>query len=108
MLGSIDAAPGQDLAKFPEADEAAVEAAIAKAWEVRHGWRDAGIEHRSQLIRAVAGVLRADKARYASILTAEMGKPIVEAEGEVDECAWTAAWIADTAAHLAAEETLES
>ncbi len=108
MLRSIDPATGRELAAFPEADEASIEAAIAKAWEVRHGWRDAGIEHRSQLIRAVAGVLRADKARYASILTAEMGKPIVEAEGEVEKCAWTAAWIADNAAHLLADETIES
>src|SRR5258705_14004100 len=98
MLRSIDPATGRELAAFPEADEAAVEAAIAKAWEVRHGWRDAGIEHRSQLIRAVAGVLRADKGRYASILTAEMGKPIVEAEGEVEKCAWTAAWLANNPA----------
>ncbi len=108
MLRSIDPATGRELAKFPEADEAAVEAAIAKAWEVRHGWRDAGIEHRSQLLRAVAGVLRADKARYASILTAEMGKPIVEAEGEVEKCAWTAAWIADNAALLLADEPVDS
>ena len=103
MLRSIDPATGRELATFPEADEAAVEAAIAKAWDVRHGWRDAGIEHRSQMIRAVAGVLRADKARYASILTAEMGKPIVEAEGEVEKCAWTAGWIADNAARLLAD-----
>jgi succinate-semialdehyde dehydrogenase/glutarate-semialdehyde dehydrogenase len=108
MLRSIDPATGRELATFPEADEAAVEAAIAKAWEVRHGWRDAGIEHRSQLLRAVAGVLRADKARYASILTAEMGKPIVEAEGEVEKCAWTAGWIADNAAHLLADEPIAS
>src|SRR5438067_6073803 len=108
MLRSIDPATGQELAKFPEADEAAVEAAIARAWDVRHGWRDAGIEHRSQMIRAVAGVLRADKARYASILTAEMGKPIVEAEGEVEKCAWTAGWIGDNAARLLADEPIES
>jgi succinate-semialdehyde dehydrogenase/glutarate-semialdehyde dehydrogenase len=96
------------LATFPEADGAAVEAAVARAWSVRHGWRDAGIEHRSTLLKAVAGVLRADKARYASILTAEMGKPIVEAEGEVEKCAWTAAWIADNAARLLADEPIES
>src|SRR5438874_3843947 len=108
MLRSIDPATGQELAKFPEADEAAVEAAIATAWDLRHGWRDAGIEHRSRMIRAVAGVLRADKARYASILTAEMGKPIVEAEGEVEKCAWTAEWIADNAARLLADEPVDS
>ena len=41
MLRSIDPATGKELATFPEADEAAVEAAIAKAYAVRHGWRDA-------------------------------------------------------------------
>src|SRR5438132_5461652 len=108
MLKSIDPASGRELASFDEADEAAVETAIARAWDVRLGWRDAGIEHRSRLLKDVAGVLRADKARYASILTAEMGKPIVEAEGEVEKCAWTAEWIADNAARLLADEPVDS
>jgi len=108
VLRSIDPATGTELASFPEAGDAEVEAALAKAWAVRHGWRDAGIEHRTTLLKAVAGVLRADKARYASILTSEMGKPIVEAEGEVEKCAWTAGWIADNAARLLADETIES
>jgi len=108
MLRSIDPATGKELATFPEADAAGIEAAVARAWGVRHGWRDAGIEHRAKLLKAVAGVLRADKARYASILTAEMGKPIVEAEGEVEKCAWTAGWIADNATRLLADETIDS
>ena len=108
MLKSIDPATGRELATFPEHDAAAVEKAIAKAYDVRHGWRDAGVEHRTQLLRAVAGVLRADKERYASILTAEMGKPIVEAEGEVEKCAWTAGWIADNAARLLADQPVDS
>ncbi len=60
------------------------------------------------MLRSVAGVLRADKARYAALLTSEMGKPIVEAEGEVEKCAWTAAWIADNAARLLADEPVDS
>ena len=108
MLKSIDPATGRELASFPEADGTDIEAAVARAWSVRRGWRDAGIAHRADLLRAVAAVLRADKARYASILTAEMGKPIVEAEGEVEKCAWTAGWIADHAARLLADEPIES
>jgi len=107
-LKSIDPATGRELASFPEADGTAIEAAVARAWSVRRGWRDAGIAHRADLLRAVAAVLRADKARYASILTAEMGKPIAEAEGEVEKCAWTAGWIADHAARLLADEPIES
>ena len=108
MLRSIDPATGRELATFPELDAAGVEAAVEKAWSVRHSWRDAGLGLRSSLLRNVAGVLRADKARYAALLTQEMGKPIVEAEAEVEKCAWTAAWLADNAARLLADEPAES
>jgi succinate-semialdehyde dehydrogenase/glutarate-semialdehyde dehydrogenase len=60
------------------------------------------------LLHAVAGVLRADRSRFAAMMTAEMGKPIVEAEAEVDKCAWTAEWLAGNAARLLADEPVES
>jgi succinate-semialdehyde dehydrogenase/glutarate-semialdehyde dehydrogenase len=108
MLRSINPATGRELATFPELDEAAIEAAIEKAWNTRHAWRDAGFEARSKMLHAVAGVLRADKPRFAALMTAEMGKPIVESEAEVEKCAWTADWIADNAARLLADEPIES
>ncbi|HKW59457.1 MAG TPA: NAD-dependent succinate-semialdehyde dehydrogenase [Candidatus Dormibacteraeota bacterium] len=108
MLRSVDPATGRELASFPEADSAAVEAAIAKAWEARHGWRDAGVAMRASLMRSVAGVLRADRSRYAALLTSEMGKPIVEAEAEIEKCAWTANWFAENAERLLADEPIES
>ena len=108
MLRSIDPATGQKLAEFPELDAAGIEAAVARAWGSRYAWRDVGVDMRAALLRSVAGVLRADKARYAALATAEMGKPIVEAEGEVEKCAWTAGWIADNAARLLGDEPMES
>jgi succinate-semialdehyde dehydrogenase / glutarate-semialdehyde dehydrogenase len=108
VLKSIDPATGRELATFPEAGEAAIETSLAKAWDVRHDWRDAGVAMRASLMRSVAGVLRADKSRYAALLTSEMGKPIVEAEAEVEKCAWTAAWLAENAERLLADEPLES
>ena len=108
MLKSIDPATGRVLATFPEADEAAIDTALGRAWSSRHGWRDAGVGTRAALLRSVAGVLRADKARYAALLTSEMGKPIVEAEAEVEKCAWTANWFAENAERLLADEPVES
>src|SRR3989475_3818590 len=108
MLRSIDPANGRELAQFPELDAAGIEAATARAWGSRHAWRDIGVDMRATLLRSVAGVLRAEKARYAAMATAEMGKPIIEAEGEVEKCAWTAAWLADNAARLLADEPVES
>jgi len=108
VLRSIDPATGRELATFPELDQAGIESAIERAWSTRHAWRDAGAEVRASILRSVAGVLRADKQRYAALLTSEMGKPIVEAEAEVEKCAWTAAWIADNAPRLLADEPIES
>jgi len=108
ILRSIDPATGQEIAHFPELDAAGIEAALARAWGSRHAWRDVGVDMRAALLRSVAGVLRTDKARYAALLTAEMGKPIVEAEGEIEKCAWSAGWIADNAARLLADEPMES
>lgn len=108
MLKSVNPATGREMATFPELDEAGIESAIDRAWSIRYAWRDSGLEARSTLLRAVAGVLRADRSRFAALMTAEMGKPIVEAEAEVEKCAWTAAWLADNAARLLADEPIES
>src|SRR4029077_7869322 len=108
MLKSIDPSNGKELATFPELDAAGIEAAIDRAHASRHAWRDAGLDLRTAILRSVAGVLRAEKPRFAALMTAEMGKPIVEAEAEVEKCAWTASWIADNAARLLADEPIES
>jgi succinate-semialdehyde dehydrogenase / glutarate-semialdehyde dehydrogenase len=108
MLRSIDPSNGKELATFPEMDAAGVEAAVERAWASRHAWRDAGMDLRTALLRSVAGVLRAEKPRFAALMTSEMGKPIVEAEAEVEKCAWSATWIADNAARLLADEPIES
>ena len=108
MLKSIDPATGRELASFPEADEAAIQTALERAAGARRGWRDAGIGMRAAILRSVAGVIRADKARYASLLTSEMGKPIVEAEAEVEKCAWTANWFAENSERLLADQAVES
>jgi succinate-semialdehyde dehydrogenase/glutarate-semialdehyde dehydrogenase len=108
MLRSINPATGREMASFPELDAAGIETSIARAFDGRYAWRDIGIKARSDFLRSIESVLRADKERFAELLTSEMGKPIVEAEAEIEKCAWTARWIAENAARLLADEPMES
>src|SRR2546427_1670084 len=102
MLRSIDPANGRELAQFPELDAAGIEAATARAWGSRHAWRDIGVDMRATLLRSVAGGPRTDKAPYAAVGAAGMGKPLIQAEGEGRKNAWSAAPLADNAGPLLA------
>src|SRR5258708_9800040 len=108
MLRAINPATGREMDSFPEPDDAGIETSIARAFDGRYAWRDIGIKARSDFLRSIESVLRADKERFAELLTSEMGKPIVEAEAEIEKCAWTAGWIADNGARLLADEGIES
>jgi succinate-semialdehyde dehydrogenase/glutarate-semialdehyde dehydrogenase len=54
----------------------------------------------------VARELRQQKQRLAELATQEMGKPIVEAEAEVEKCAWNCDYNAEHAAAFLANESV--
>jgi acyl-CoA reductase-like NAD-dependent aldehyde dehydrogenase len=67
-------------------------------------WRATDLLERSVILRRVAAYLRDEKGRIASLATVEMGKPIVEAEAEIEKCATCCAYYADNAAEQLADE----
>jgi succinate-semialdehyde dehydrogenase/glutarate-semialdehyde dehydrogenase len=87
MIVSVNPATGEEIARFTEHTPAQVEAALARAAEAQVQWGRRPVTARTPLLTRIAEVLRAGKARYARLITAEMGKPIAEAEAEVEKCA---------------------
>jgi succinate-semialdehyde dehydrogenase/glutarate-semialdehyde dehydrogenase len=72
------------VATFPDATKQEVDTAIGAAHSAFLAWREAPFSQRTAALAKAAGLLRAEKRRYAEILTLEMGKTISEAEAEVD------------------------
>ena len=52
--------------------------------------------------------LRAERDGYAALATTEMGKPIVEAEAEIEKCAWAAEYFAEHAESMLAPRAIPS
>lgn len=77
-------------------------------------WSRVPIAERQDHLKSLARVLRSKVATYSKIVTLEMGKPITQAEAEVEKCAWASeffaenagSWLEDEAAKTDAKEAL--
>lgn len=92
---SINPTTEEVIGELAAHTDAEVEQALRASERAFASWRTAPFAERSRLVHAVAAQLRADKPRLAALMTAEMGKPIVEAEAEVEKCAWCCDFYAD-------------
>ena len=70
---------------------------IEKSNQAFGSWRHVEINHRCQLMQTVASTLEKYKNQYARIITMEMGKPIAQAEAEIEKCAWVCRYYAEIA-----------
>lgn len=72
-----------------------VEGALNRSAEAFRHWRNTSFKQRADYLRKIAAELRQRKASLAHLVTTEMGKPIVDAEAEVEKCAWVCEYNAD-------------
>ena len=105
LIQSINPTTEQVLATFEATTPQAADQALDKARNAFLGWRDRSFSERGRFIGAAASYLRKHKSRLAGLVTAEMGKPIAQAEAEVEKCAWNCEFYADQAEALLANES---
>lgn len=105
MFRAIDPTTGKTLREAPLDAPEAVDAKLEAAAEAFRHWRETSFDERAGHLRAVAAQLRKEVEELAPLMTEEMGKPIREARGEVEKCAWCAEHYAEHAeAYLAPVE----
>ena len=86
-------------------DEAA--AILGQTHAAFDDWRRTDIAERARLMHTAASVLRARKADFAALMTAEMGKTLTDGRAEIEKCAAHCDWFADHAADMLAREPVE-
>jgi acyl-CoA reductase-like NAD-dependent aldehyde dehydrogenase len=101
---SINPATEEILQGYDEMSDAAVDRALDQAQAAFVVWRTSSFAERAGKLRAAAAYLRAHRAELARLATLEMGKPIAQAEAEVDKSAWGCEFYADNAERMLADE----
>ncbi|MGN7788414.1 succinate-semialdehyde dehydrogenase [Enterobacter sp. 22452] len=104
---SVNPATGETLATYPWATADDVERAISQADTGFRQWRRESVSHRAQKLRELGEALRNRGEEMARMMSREMGKPILQARGEVAKSASLCDWYAEHGpAMLNAEPTL--
>lgn len=83
------------IAYAPDCDEAGLNAAVRAARAAFPGWRDMPYANRQDVLRQIGATLAAHAEDLAALLTAEQGKPLAAAMGEIQAAAWWIGVVAD-------------
>src|SRR4051812_48053338 len=89
-----DPAGGGVVGTVPDATMDDVRRAIDAADAALPAWRTTTALERSRLLRRAADLLRERLDEIGAVMTAEQGKPLAEARGEVDYAAGFLEWFA--------------
>ncbi len=87
-----DPATGETVGSMPNAGAEDVQAAIDAAADALEGWRSLAAIERARILRRSADLMRERKDEIAAVMTAEQGKPLAEAAGEVEYAAGFFEW----------------
>ncbi len=96
-------ARGDTIAEVADLGRAETARAIAAADAARHGWAARTAKERAQALRRWYDLMVENADDLAAILTAEMGKPLAEAKGEILYGAAFVEWFAEEAKRIYGE-----
>lgn len=98
-----DAATGETLAWVKTYDRAGVESAINRSAKAQAAWKKQTALARADVLLAWYNLMLEHKENLAQILTAEQGKPLAEARGEIGYAASFIRWFAEQARRIDGE-----
>jgi succinate-semialdehyde dehydrogenase/glutarate-semialdehyde dehydrogenase len=99
----INPATGEVLASLPDMGAAETTAAIDAAYIAQAAWAARPAKERAATLRKWFDLMVANADELAAILTAEMGKPLPEARGEILYAASYVEWYAEEAKRIYGE-----
>jgi len=103
-IQSVNPATGEVLETFTPTSSEQLERIVTRAQAAFVEWRAVPFAVKAERMREAARLLRKDVAFHAVAMTLEMGKPIVQAEAEVEKCAGACDFYSEHAEAFLAEQ----
>ena len=108
MMKAIDPSSDQLIQEYAVHSESDVQRSIEQTQQTWLRWKHTEFQERQELMHNAASVLRDNMAKYAKLMTLEMGKVITGSRAEIEKCAWVCEYYADHAQEMLADERVET
>lgn len=96
-IQSINPFTGEVMKEFNLLSPKKIQEEIALSRKAFPEWKLMPVGERAGYVKRLAGQLRAEKRRYAELMTMEMGKPVRESLAEIEKCAWLCDYYSEAA-----------
>lgn len=108
IFRSVNPAAEAIVAEYPADTASSLDKKLRLSRSAFAGWCKATFDERATHMKSVAGLLRSRVPELAKLMTAEMGKPIAQAESEIEKCADACDYFAEHAVAMLATEPCDS
>ncbi len=107
-IQSINPFTEEVMQEFTLLSEPEVHEQVEKSRHAFGLWKDMAVSERVTYIKKLGEHLRAEKRKYAELMTREMGKAVKESLAEVEKCAWLCDYYAENASRFLAREEIKT
>lgn len=106
-ISTINPYTGKVLAEYREETLEEVKGKIAKLRNAQQEWRP-NLDRRLDALREVKKRLESNLQELSVLMSKEMGKPVVQGEGEVKKCMWLMDYVVENAPAFLAHEHVKT
>jgi len=106
-ITTVNPATGDPLATYDSHNDEQIDQLLQRAHHASLAWGTTPLERRVEVVSSLARALRERRDEFATLITAEMGKPLFEAAAEIEKSAVTADYYTAHAKEILADAPVD-
>ncbi|RPG95610.1 MAG: NAD-dependent succinate-semialdehyde dehydrogenase [Candidatus Pelagibacter sp. TMED253] len=107
LLKSIDPSTGHELATYKEFSTSQINQVLENSLLAQLHWKETSLEFRLDHLNEMIGVLSDGRREFSILMAHEMGKPLSQAEGEIEKCIWLCEYYRDNSLDFLKDKIIE-
>ncbi|MCP5463945.1 MAG: NAD-dependent succinate-semialdehyde dehydrogenase [Deltaproteobacteria bacterium] len=106
MIKTINPSTEEQIQSYALHDEQEVEKILDDLQGAQLALQNLNVDERARILKNIAQALRNQKEDFAKQMVLEMGKPLAQAQGEIEKCAWVCEHYASAGVDLLADQII--